>query len=581
MGIIAFGAYLRLWNIEHLFNVVNDYDEGAWSLAARFISQGYFPYQDFMLDHPPFYYLVLAGVYKVFGYSFFYGRYLAVALSLACIILIFLVGKKLYHPTAGIIAAALFAVSPEMVFFGRRTTPDILGIFLLLLAVYFAVDFINSKREYKLLLCGLALGLAVAIKYVFVPAAVAIILAIIWLSVGESWWRSIKSLGRPTLWAICFCCAAIFYSLLLLLKWSLKLDISVPFIDPMYWSVEDVAVAVLVFLLPLVIAIVMLEKNLPIGRWSRELWKLRYNRGIWLLLGGTALGFLCIIGFFLIKAPQEFISQTILIQQNRPLAEFPSLVGIIRIASFNPTFVRMASVPVLLVIPLVFILLNKVKFYKRDCFVAVALITSFAFCQMFFHVPRYYVSVFPFLFLGISWLLPPLDTKMLTTSLAALTARFKVRLLIVLAVFVFSLSMSVVLLTNYTGYLDLCPIFSSNEERVYQKTVSYLETIEAEKVYGAGPISVALSAKYDSSLAVDTFGILFLEEKPPKELIQDLIDEGVDYVVLDSWIKVWSEKQAREFIREVRRNATLVKVIEPDGPCSAEIYRLGAEGTEK
>ena len=90
LGIVGLGAYLRLWQIQHLFNVVHDYDEGAHSLGAYFISQGYLPYQDFTLVHPPLYDLVLAGVYKVFGYAFLDGRYLSVALSLACIILIYL-----------------------------------------------------------------------------------------------------------------------------------------------------------------------------------------------------------------------------------------------------------------------------------------------------------------------------------------------------------------------------------------------------------------------------------------------------------------------------------------------------------
>ena len=100
LGILALGAYLRLWNIQHLFQIVHDYDEGAYALSSHFISQGYLPYQDFMLVHPPLYNLVLAAVYKVFGYSFFYGRYLSVALSLACIVLIYFVGKKMYHPRA-------------------------------------------------------------------------------------------------------------------------------------------------------------------------------------------------------------------------------------------------------------------------------------------------------------------------------------------------------------------------------------------------------------------------------------------------------------------------------------------------
>ncbi len=90
LGIIALAAYLRLWNIDHLFNVLHDYDEGAYSLGARFITQGYLPYQDFILVHPPLYDLVLASFYKIFGYSFLSGRYLSVALSLICIVIIYL-----------------------------------------------------------------------------------------------------------------------------------------------------------------------------------------------------------------------------------------------------------------------------------------------------------------------------------------------------------------------------------------------------------------------------------------------------------------------------------------------------------
>jgi uncharacterized membrane protein len=71
--ILGLGTYLRLWPI-HLFKWIQDYDEGAYSMGARFISQGYLPYRDFTLVHPPFYDLVLASIYKLFGYNFFYGR---------------------------------------------------------------------------------------------------------------------------------------------------------------------------------------------------------------------------------------------------------------------------------------------------------------------------------------------------------------------------------------------------------------------------------------------------------------------------------------------------------------------------
>jgi len=98
LGVLALGAYLRLWNIHHLFNAIHDYDEGIYALAARFISQGYLPYQDFTLAHPPLHTLTLASIYKVLGYDFFYSKYLSVALSLASVVVIYLTGKRMYHP---------------------------------------------------------------------------------------------------------------------------------------------------------------------------------------------------------------------------------------------------------------------------------------------------------------------------------------------------------------------------------------------------------------------------------------------------------------------------------------------------
>ncbi len=574
LAIMGLGAYLRLWNINHLFNVIHDYDEGAWSLASRFISQGYLPYQDFVLAHPPLYNLVLAAVYKIFGYSFFYGRYLSVALSLACIILIYFIGKKMYHPVAGIAAAALFAVSTEMVYFGRRPTQEILSIFLILLAIYFAFDFINERKQGRLLLCGLALGLAAATKYIFVPAVIAIIVAIILLSMGENFWQSIRKLGRPSLWVMYICFAAMFYALLLLLKYVLWLNVAIPFLDPMYLTAGNVMIAVLVFVVPFFISAVMLKKELPFKKWWLELWGLRRSKGLWMLVGGTVLGFICVTGFFLAKAPQEFISQTLLMQANRPYTEFPSLAALIRVAPLNPTFLRMAALPIIFAIPLIFVLLNKRGFSKSDCFLSVALIASLLLCQVFYHVPRYYASIFLFLFLGVSWLVPPVNVKMLT-------ARLKAGLLVFLAIILFSLSLSVVLLRNYTSYTELWSVFSSNEEQVYEETIDFLERTKAEKIYGVSPTVSALSTDIDSTLAFDTFALLFLEKKEPGDIVTDLMDEGVDYIVLlSSYVSYWSgsyKQQLMGLIKEVRGNSRLVKVIEPDSRCSAEIYLLGAE----
>ena len=182
-AILIFNAYLRLWGITHLFFWLSDYDEGAYSLGGRLISQGYLPYKDFTLVHPPFYDLVLGAIYKVFGYNFFYGRYFSVLLSFTCIILVYLIIKKLYHPTAGLVAAFLFTIFPGFYYAWYRAVQEPLGIFLILLALFFASNYIKSREHgNRLLFSGLCFGLAIATKYTFAAAAIAFVIGIVVIS---------------------------------------------------------------------------------------------------------------------------------------------------------------------------------------------------------------------------------------------------------------------------------------------------------------------------------------------------------------------------------------------------------------
>ncbi len=183
-AILAVSAYLRLWHIRHLFKWIYDYDEGAYSLGGRFISQGFLPYRDFPLVHPPLYDLLLAGIYKAFGYDFFYGRYLSVFFSLVCVALAYAVVKKLHSTAAGLAAATLFAVFPGFYLLWYRAVQEPLGITLLLGAIWFACDYIRNRSGQRYLgISGMLLGLALATKYTFLPATLGFILGIVVLGI--------------------------------------------------------------------------------------------------------------------------------------------------------------------------------------------------------------------------------------------------------------------------------------------------------------------------------------------------------------------------------------------------------------
>jgi hypothetical protein len=183
MGVLGIGLYFRLWPV-HLFKWISDYDEGAYSLGGRLISQGYLPYRDFVLVHPPLYDLTLAGIYKVFGYDFFMGRYLSIVIFVSCVFLAFLIVRKLVNPTAGLISAALFVLFPALSSLWYRVVQEPLGILLLLLSIYFATDYImNRTHEIRLLLSGLMLGLMLTVKLTFTPAVLAFVFALLSITV--------------------------------------------------------------------------------------------------------------------------------------------------------------------------------------------------------------------------------------------------------------------------------------------------------------------------------------------------------------------------------------------------------------
>jgi 4-amino-4-deoxy-L-arabinose transferase-like glycosyltransferase len=227
--ILAVGAYLRLGHIQTLFNVMGDYDQGVYSLDARLLTQGYLPYAGFVLVHPPLYILVLAAVYKVFGYSLFAGKYFSAALSLVSIIFIYLIGKRISRPACGLAAAALFAVSPDMVYYGQRVVQEPLGIFLVIMAIYFGVLTLTGGGKKWAFISGICLGLAVATKYTFLPAFFAMLGVMLVFSLGEQFTDAARKLARPASLLIYASIAAVLIAILMVIQASFAASLPVPF----------------------------------------------------------------------------------------------------------------------------------------------------------------------------------------------------------------------------------------------------------------------------------------------------------------------------------------------------------------
>ncbi|MFC1875126.1 ArnT family glycosyltransferase [Chloroflexota bacterium] len=572
------GAYLRLWHIDSLLHYYTEYDEGTLSLQARFIAEGFLPYQDFTLVHPPFYYLVLAALYKVFGYSLFYAKYLAVFLSLASIILIYLTGKKLHHTGAALVVASLFAVSPDMVYIGRRVVQEPLGIFLIILAIYFFAHFITNQRKKALIISGLALGLALATKYLFLPAVLAVFLALIIYLMGEKFWDRLKRLARPSFLFTYVLLTAVVFLIVFFICWAFNLPISVPLLDHGDFSTGSIILACGICILALFLTVLIMEKQICFREWWRRLGKVILRREVWYLAFGILFAFAAITGYFWIRVPQEFFYQTIILQSNRS-AEFPSLITIFKGALGSWGYLKIAYITGLLSLPVALVMLNRNNVSRVDYFIAIATIIAVVFCQFLGGgAPRYYYSVYPLFLLGLASFVPG-DTGLISANIKTLSTDIKIKLLGIMAVMVIFLSTSIAVIVDDPGYDVGITRLTSDEQYVYEKAIDYLESVSPNKVYVSNPIIIALSSQLNDNLDIDTFALLGLKAEPAEQFIQDNIDQGVDYFVLDYWVRrIFKGEIYIPLKQAISRHARLVQRIGTGNIGYIEIYELVPDG---
>lgn len=84
---------------------------------------------------PPLFPLLLAGLYRVFGPSVAAARMLQIALGALIVLLLYALARRIFSPSVGLIAAALAAANPSLVFISSYLLVENLYIALLLAAL--------------------------------------------------------------------------------------------------------------------------------------------------------------------------------------------------------------------------------------------------------------------------------------------------------------------------------------------------------------------------------------------------------------------------------------------------------------
>jgi NO-binding membrane sensor protein with MHYT domain len=106
--------------------------------------------------------------------AYLLARLCNVTYGVLSLLMIFLIGRRIFSPEVGLLAAAVLSAFPRHVLSSTQFKPDILVLLLTLVAFYWTLDAALNPSRRRFLKVGLAVGLAVATKYTGIGAALPI-----------------------------------------------------------------------------------------------------------------------------------------------------------------------------------------------------------------------------------------------------------------------------------------------------------------------------------------------------------------------------------------------------------------------
>jgi hypothetical protein len=132
-------------------------------------------------SNPPLYYVLAWGWAKEFGTGEFGLRSLSALFGLATVPVAYAVGAELSNRRAGLIAAALVAVNPMLIWYSQEARSYALLVFFCAVSLLFLVRALDSRRTSDLTLWAVASALAICSHYF---AFFAIGIEAVWLLVA-------------------------------------------------------------------------------------------------------------------------------------------------------------------------------------------------------------------------------------------------------------------------------------------------------------------------------------------------------------------------------------------------------------
>lgn len=211
---LLLAAALRLWKIDSPVGGFHAFHEAHDTLMAEDLLAGGSrlppPANDghsLLFETPPLFPHVLEAVSRVTGVSVVAGRLVSVAASLALVLAVFSLGRRLFSAPTALAAAVFVAVAPVSVLLGRNIQPDTVGLSLLVAAFFFWGKAEAGSAGSRLVAGGLA-GLALVTSLL---AAVGLAALFAWEIVTKRGFGFLRDGWRWTAALIALAPAALYY----------------------------------------------------------------------------------------------------------------------------------------------------------------------------------------------------------------------------------------------------------------------------------------------------------------------------------------------------------------------------------
>ena len=190
IGIILAGFYLRSYHIDYpVVGYHNWKSEHYLGEARNFARDGFFthgfliPRWDYpgLRDEPsgvhsdtlPTISVLVALVFKIFGYELWIARGVGILFSVGCIPLAYLVVKKLFsREDIALVMAFLISINPMLVFYSHNVQLVNVGLFFMLMTLYYFLLWKESNKWTHLIGCATFFTLMGLTKYPFMVVAI-------------------------------------------------------------------------------------------------------------------------------------------------------------------------------------------------------------------------------------------------------------------------------------------------------------------------------------------------------------------------------------------------------------------------